>query len=208
MDLFYSLIRHLKVLIFTKTSYFHPFLNMNKNLFLAALALVLCSRLAAQWTEVTPNLTREYSQMAVLSADTVFIIAETYALSATELWKTVDGGGHWEKIPLHVNNGYSLFFFDGIVFRDAMHGFLLTHYFTDTGPNPGYNALLWETNDGGYTWEKADLPQSENKLLYFLSLDFSASRNGVLTACPPQFRTLIFTTDDGGQTWKEQPSLP
>ncbi len=30
-------------------------LSMKKNLFLAALALVSCSRLVAQWTEVTHN---------------------------------------------------------------------------------------------------------------------------------------------------------
>lgn len=175
-------------------------MTIKNNLFVVALALIPISRLTAQWKEVTPNLTRQYTHMAVLSADTAFIIAETYALSSTELWKTFDGGGHWEKIPLHIGDGYPLFNYDGIVFTDAMHGFLLTHYGIKNG-------LLWETHDGGHTWAIVSLPPVDKKILHFSGLDFSDSMNGVLMAEQVPLH-LVFTTSDGGRTWKEQASLP
>jgi photosystem II stability/assembly factor-like uncharacterized protein len=104
--------------------------------------------------------------------------------------KSIDSGETWEKLTVPFNG---LINFNDLHFFSANHGILLTD-------NPNFSgALLFETYDGGETWENRSYEYNEigSQSFFFLNenIGFSASA-GI------HEEKKIFKTIDGGKTWE------
>jgi photosystem II stability/assembly factor-like uncharacterized protein len=120
---------------------------------------------------------------------------EGWAVTATELVRTNDGGITWYNVspPDMVKNGYSI----GSFFLDQDHAWIQV---PDMGKYPNSGAL-YRTTDGGLTWESFIVPFSEGDLTFIdaengwmlAGLGIGAGSNAVA----------VFQTTDGGATWEQ-----
>lgn len=143
------------------------------------------------------------------------------AVNSGLVWKTTDGGQTWQPsqpFPLNVENApYS---FDGALpfspvglqFTDPTTGWLLAA----VGQTPaGEQSLLYQTNDGGATWEmiQAFGFETNDYSCPKRGFAFSDENNGWLIAnCPwdeEESRPfpMLLRTRDGGRTWSSDPQI-
>jgi photosystem II stability/assembly factor-like uncharacterized protein len=108
---------------------------------------------------------------------TGYIITGINNTYGTLLFKTVDGGAHWDTIHLNLLGGMP----SGMFFIDNNTGFI-------TGSN-----LFAKTTDGGEHW--TDL-RKENIFLYN-DVNFKNDRDGTVTSV----NCVYLQTHDGGVTW-------
>ena len=133
------------------------------------------------------------------------------------LYRTTDGGLSWTRLLDPFNDGgIQSCQKPGLQFVDAQHGWLPG---TCNGVAPG--VLLFNTADGGATWQAVTLSTPEGAPGLFDSFEVSCGSYdpGFLTdqfgriavQCThlgqesPQIDALMYTTQDGGQTWSILP---
>ena len=125
------------------------------------------------------------------------------------LYRTTDGGETWEQIHAidpYAEDGQNTIPFGGIkesiTFSDTKHGWITGSYALS-----GF-VYLYNTKDGGVTWQHQDIPRSPDTEKNFLVLDppqFFTVQEGVL---PVVFHfdkpvLVLYMTRDGGATWEE-----
>ena len=117
-----------------------------------------------------------------------------YAVAASSsIYKTITGGSSWIK----VKNTGDLHFCYTIYFIDLETGFAGNMTF----PSSVYNerAYIFRTDDGGTTWIKQEIPDSEIIIkIFFLTHDTGWAIAGDL----PESGKLLYT-QNGGQSWTE-----
>jgi hypothetical protein len=103
-----------------------------------------------------------------------------------KVWRTTDGGQHWEKKHEESIFGMNVSGFK-ISSTDANHAWIC-----------GAGKKIISTNDGGNTWLTHDLP-AENNIASFC-IHFADSLHGY---CGGQYSASegIYKTDDSGNTW-------
>lgn len=117
-----------------------------------------------------------------------------------ELWRTDDGGQHWQLIADTIAmDGETVFSGElpmgqgigSLQFLDEQHGWLIT------------SGTLYTTNDGGHTWTELNIAINlDDRVMqpHFLtpSLGFV-----VVSRYDDREHERLLRTDDGGQTWRE-----
>jgi len=114
--------------------------------------------------------------------DNTGIIYDNTANSPADIYKTTDGGAHWQPfayIPGHITS------YNTMQFTDTQHGWL------------SRGDSLFNTIDGGATWNGQ---RSRGGLIF--DVQFLDNKIGYLAA-----GVEIFKTTDGGQTWTLSCSL-
>jgi photosystem II stability/assembly factor-like uncharacterized protein len=117
--------------------------------------------------------------------------------SRVELFRTRDGGQHWQLLLDHAP--YGRYGASNVFFLDDQHGWLAGSTEGDSG--------LYATTDGGKTWQpvgvdKTGIGSGENaRSVYFLSPQVGFV---ILSNSPyDQGRDVLLGTRDGGRTWQE-----
>ncbi len=103
------------------------------------------------------------------------------------LYRTTDGGAHWDPLVLPLPRIYA------ITFIDATHGWLDTSFVsTESGPYP-----LYATSDAGQTWKRLPDPPADAAGLG-LRGPSEAWMGSVGGPGPPH----VYTSSDDGETWR------
>jgi photosystem II stability/assembly factor-like uncharacterized protein len=124
----------------------------------------------------------------------------TLGLPVEQLYRTADGGGHWDavSIPASVR-------IDSVTFVDATYGWLLAGPLS-VGPQPissGIQALkLYATRDGGSNWERLPDPPVDAAGLGFRR-PTEAWMGGFGPGAPH-----VYTSSDAGQSWQRHDLPP
>jgi photosystem II stability/assembly factor-like uncharacterized protein len=164
----------------------------------------------ATWFDVTPAGLGDLGfdiRLDVLDADHVwFVIGQQGSFDAGTLYRTADGGGTWDSVPVPFAAG-------DIRFLDPGNGWVLA----DHGVGAGSNAIaVFQTTDGGKTWTQTytndpGLPGAVNSLplggLKYGLVPVSMQKawvGGIIYATGVVY---LYVTEDGGHTWVEQ-SVP
>jgi len=144
----------------------------------------------------TPARSVSVQQVLFLSASLGWVV--TGDVTASSLFRTTDGGRHWQRqLDGVAGQGWALRFFDarrGVVFGANQTG-----------------VAVWRTGDGGQRWTRAKLPSATAPaLVSFADPDHgwclvSLEAPGFLAAGPVVDRMdfSLFRTVDGGVTWRE-----
>lgn len=127
------------------------------------------------------------------------------------VYATDDGGQHWALRSLTVARpGLSTAGSlptgctkTGVTFSSASVGWATAHC-------PGGRPFLYESRNGGRTWQSQSLPApldypadlETNCTCGSIPPDFTSSRDGVLTFAAPDF---VYSTHDGGGSWTPMP---
>ena len=117
-----------------------------------------------------------------LNKDTGFIGGEV-----SSLYRTYDGGTTWDTLILNPPGLSFGHFFISFYFSDNQHGFA-------SNSHPLHP--LWQTNDGGNTWEEKQIGASVSQQ-GMGHLMFSSDSIGYLD--------MSYKTTDGGNTWEFNP---
>jgi hypothetical protein len=144
-----------------------------------------------------------------VSAKIGFMIFTNRSVSPqeTELWRTTNGGTSWTKIGHWIRTAWTILpdiTGRSMLFADATHGVIVARYTAPVG--------LFQTADGGLTWNIVALPKSEdgNGVVYaqnFAKIDAThwiacGSENiGTYYGVGTPFRFTIWETADAGATW-------
>lgn len=142
----------------------------------------------------------------------------SYIGQAISLYRTVDGGQHWQRaaygpatsqLPVSSDDGYGLAPLTAnaqMAFVSSTTGWLMGRtYHSDNSQQ----AWLYVTHDGGQTWRRSSLIFPANEDAQLAPVFFN-SEDGVLlasvTGSAPQYSQSgkLYTTHDGGQTWSGQ----
>ena len=128
--------------------------------------------------------------------------------TGVEIYRTSDGGENWNLAhrtdPQSLDQSGQLPFSgskNGLSFRDAQHGFL-----GGSVPAEGY-VYLYETPDGGVTWQQSalELPDFlQSSFLSFQAPVFFSANSGKLVVefqGPQGTGQMVFTTNNGGERW-------
>ena len=120
--------------------------------------------------------------------------------SARALFRTADGGFHWNPMPMDTRSLPAGCTLDRMVFASGTSG-LLTFYCQDARPD---TPSVLVTSDGGISWQLIRLlqpafvghcPCTNNQPL------FLHQRNGVLQVSGNDRSSVLLVTSDGGVTW-------
>ncbi len=121
-----------------------------------------------------------------------------WALSATALQRTTDGGGLWSTIPLPVREARDL------DFVDANRGWMVAQAPTIVSPCAAYDEQIYVTTDGGLNWDaqvtEAASWRCNNTILEHIV--FVDSQHGWTMGGSGSNRFALRTTD-GGAHWTE-----
>ena len=102
---------------------------------------------------------------------------------ATLIFRTTDGGKHWERVPLlDGQSGY----FTAVRFADARNGWIA-----------GWHHLL-RTTDGGENWDPVEWGPSTNASLWAKAL-LPLGPDGLIIGSD---QGMVRITEDGGRTWR------
>lgn len=159
------------------------------------------------WQDITPTLANDRT------------IAKVYFLNAGQGWlalipppdccqeilpihilHTEDGGQNWQESSFEASLAPGVFpGITGLAFSDPVHGWLVVNQ-TATMNNSA--ADLYQSTDGGLTWQLRPLPY--NGPVKFITLDIGWTTGSCCTGAPRQ----LFRTADGGDTWEQQRLAP
>lgn len=138
------------------------------------------------WINQTPpNTPRLFSVSFTNSLNGWVISGGGSANDHAEILHTTDGGENWTKQDW----GYQ-YNFREILFVDSVNGFILGNKFGD-------QYTVYNTNDGGITWQPTELSPGALYGIKFVNKDI-----GWITGAFGR----IYGTTDGGKSWKEQSS--
>lgn len=122
------------------------------------------------------------------------------------LFGTVDGGASWQQVAelTEAVRGYPT----GIDFADRDHGFVTVTYH-------GQEDCVYQTNDGGISWEAMEMPfmGNEQNVRYrngYAPYFYGEGRQQgilVLGEMENTERLVLYATSDGGNTWSMQGHL-
>ncbi len=118
------------------------------------------------------------------------------ATDALSLYRTVDGGATWVKLP---NSGVPT---QDVFFLDAQRGWA-----DSDGPAMGLNAeVLYQTIDGGITWSRIGALPPASPMAYVYGVGnyrvtFSRQSDGSLRGWYVG-ATQLYTSTDGGRSWR------
>ena len=121
--------------------------------------------------------------------------AELVTLPVT-IFHTRDGGVSWQQNSFKADLPFGVF--TGITdlkYLDRQHGWLVVN---QTASMHSSAADLYNTQDGGSTWDVSELPF--NGPIYFISPEIGWMTGSCCTGAPRQ----LFRSGDGGQTWEQQ----
>lgn len=164
------------------------------------------------WTESNTGITGDLWDVQFLNTSV------GYVASGNGMYKTVDGGSSWSRLPTSTNAFYQIFFLDentgwcggssgmmratadgGATWATQNSGTSWTIYgihflSATTGFAVNQNGDLLKTTNGGSTWTKGPLDTSFN---YFFRVFFTSDTNGWISGMGGD----IYSSTDGGQTW-------
>jgi len=127
--------------------------------------------------------------------------------SAEAIYRTIDGGVHWEKvavspsIPVQPTRGSLPFLClkNGVSFVNASTGWA-------TGTCPGHGPFFYRSDDGGRTWYQQPLPAPPDEAQVLSSCtcgtslpQFVSSQTGFVLVGGQH--PILYVTKDGGTTW-------
>jgi photosystem II stability/assembly factor-like uncharacterized protein len=133
-----------------------------------------------QWQVVPSETVGGFGQINFISESQGWAIG-----SKGGIWKTLDGGKHWElliKLESHDDKG---FFGKQLQFIDELNGWIIE------APN-----YLWQTIDGGKSWKTLSL--SDGYKADLVRLYFNNTQVGWL-GCD---KGILFRTINGGKSWE------
>jgi len=153
-----------------------------------------------QWKLLTINSldTLEFRDVAILNEQIILLMSAGEG-TASQIWKSVDGGERWKK---EFQNTNEKAFFNGFDFWDNKRGVLL-------GDPVDKHIFLMQTNDGGSSWEKI---VSKN-LPYVKGKEYGFAASGTSIQCFEASKIRIGTggdvariigSNDGGKSWEIQ----
>jgi len=130
-----------------------------------------------------------------------------------EIFHSIDGGVHWQKIASTENPASGLShsgFKSGISFVNATTGYATTSSNTGLPTDAG----LFVTHDGGHTWQKESFPMPQN--INFTQIGTTPpvffGNSGVmpvaLTLQSGQRELILYRTNDNGNHWMQTRAVP
>ena len=172
------------------------------------------------WQNVTPAGVSDVGALYVLDENTAWlpVLEKQGQANAEKLWRTTDGGKTWRSalIPASLSHGSlnaTMVFIDqhtGWWLNDgtptSSNSLKAAHPVGSAGSATSEPEMLYQTSDGGQTWQKIGSVPS------FFEMQFLDHQRGWASAmlqvdAQRVFRSTFFTTSDGGRTWTLQ-SLP
>jgi photosystem II stability/assembly factor-like uncharacterized protein len=105
-----------------------------------------------------------------------------------ELYRTLDGGTHWNAVQLPRTQ------VDVVTFSDSSHGWFLAS--TPASPNPILN--LYKTSDAGVSWQQLPDPPFDS-----IRMTFRSMSEGWIGATGPGQPHVYFSAD-GGRSWRRR----
>lgn len=115
-----------------------------------------------------------------------------WALAKQGVWRTEDGGTHWNKV---LDAGVSDVNprFNSTFFLDAEHAWVAVQQ---------EDSEMFHTSDGGKTWAKSPIEDAHGiKSLYFIDAQNGWMMTFIDAATGGQELVDIFNTNDGGKRW-------
>lgn len=159
------------------------------------------------WREITPPVSADFTIADVffLNANLGWVaaspaLAGDQAILPVQIMRTEDGGQSWQSysfeasLPYPVNARPTQ-----IEFIDPQHGWLVVDR---TATMNSSAADLYESSDGGITWNLKSLPFSGP--VHFISPSVGRTTGSCCTGAPKQ----LYRTTDGGLTWQQQVVAP
>ena len=144
-------------------------------------------------------LSKSKIQTLKVSGSSLFFVDEnTGYLTGNDIFKTTDGGEHWNVLPEpSFFDIYPCVNFDDPFFLDANNGFVIYSVCVEGESTRG----LISTADGGATWEKINFEYPINSF-FFTSI--TTGFVGVNTYLQDSTEiTKLYKTEDAGSTWRE-----
>jgi len=154
---------------------------------------------ALQWRNIGPYRGgRSCAVAGVPGKDNLFYFGST----GGGIWKTTDGGRHWENI----SDGYFGGSIGAIVVSDADNNVIYAGGGEKTvRGNVSFGYGVWRTNDGGKTWESRGLKKSRH--ISRLRVDpkdsnivYAAVMGNLFASGPDRG---VYKSMDGGKNWKK-----
>ena len=142
--------------------------------------LALIDRVSTPTDNVTQASIPQVQSSAFVGKDLAWLVTS----EGGELWRTEDGGKHWERLSGNAVGGP----FCGISFIDADHGWA-----------GNVKGQIWQTSDGGKSWTFLSQPSGDKYDDYLncpKQISFVDEQNGWLIG-----NFSIWRTVDGGKTW-------
>lgn len=140
----------------------------------------------AQWIPQRSGVQASFRTVCAVDAATCWVSG-----SAGTVLRTTDGGASWQKLAVPEA--------DKLDFRD-IHAFdAMSAIVMSAGEASEGKARFYKTTDGGRTWKI--VYSTEQKGVFFDSMDFWDQKNGIAFSDPIDGRFYIITTTDGGETW-------